>query len=140
MRVVNVVMTCAPRSSLFSHPHVATLNKAVQFFGSEWTAVYFPKTGRVKLFSRSLTPPDAVQDCRIDLIVAVAQTKPRGEEEAAEAFRALGLAVDRLDRSPALLVYGRGFTLRVFHTGKAVVFARNVEALKEAERVLSSLT
>ena len=133
-------MTCAPRNSLFSYPHVATLNNAVQFFGSEWTAVYFPRTGRVKLFSRSLTPPDAVQDCRVDLIVAVAQTKPRSEEETAEAFRALGLAVDRLDRSPALLVYGRGFTLRLFHTGKAVVFARSVEALEEAGRILGSLT
>jgi len=138
MRIVNVVMTCKPAPALFSHPFVE-LRNGVQYFGDSWTAVYFPTTGKAKLFSRSLDPPPAVEDCRVDLIVAVASVRRAQEEELVEALRAAGLSADRPERSPALLAYGAGYTLRIYPNGKVIVFARTAEALTAAEGLLRRL-
>jgi len=138
MRVVNVVATCTGLAEelLRRYPHAETRAGAA-VYGDGWTALVY-RTGRVKLFAQR--PVDIGLDCRVDLIVAVASVRRLPEEEAAERLRAAGFAVDRSERSTALLAYGPSFTLRLFATGKAVIFARSFDALAEAAELIRRLT
>jgi len=139
MRVVNVVATCTGQAEelLRRYPHAET-RAGVAVYGDGWTALAY-RTGRVKLFAQRW-PVDIGLDCRVDLIVAVASVRRLPEEEAAERLRAAGLAVDRTERSTALLAYGPSFTLRLFASGKAVIFARSFDALAEAAELIRRLT
>jgi hypothetical protein len=146
--IVNVVMTCNSVSpEVLKFPRRET-RIGLQIVAPGFTAILH-RSGRVKVFCKSLEPPPYFSDCRIDNIVARTAMRAIPEEELIERLREHG-AVDRAEKKSAVLFYTSSptkppitTTVRIFAKTaeyyKVIMFSKSIQELRRVAELLQAL-
>jgi hypothetical protein len=146
--IVNVVMTCNSfNPEVLKFPKRKT-KTGLQIVAPGFSAILH-KSGRAKVFCKSLETPPYFSDCRIDNIVVKTTMRAIPEEELIERLREHG-AADRAEEMSAILFYTSSptkppitTTVRIFvkpaEYYKVIMFSKSIQELRRVAELLQSL-
>lgn len=146
--IVNIVMTCkSVNPDVLKFPQRET-KIGLQIVAPGFSAILH-KSGKAKVFCKSLEPPQYFFNCRIDNIVAKTTMRAIPEEELIKRLREYG-AADRAEEMSAVLFYVRSptepritTTVRIFvkqsERYKVIMFSKSIQELRRVAELLQTL-